>query len=81
MNFISKLWEQMHNIWKERNKVKHRKTQEEIHKMMRKIRNPQVRAAYKTRETAASLFNHRLLWIDLGKRISMSPQRTHNSSK
>ena len=73
VNLICKLWEQMHILWKERNESKHGRTPEEIQQKLRKTINPLVREAYKTRETAVSLFNQRLFRVELEDRLSMSP--------
>ena len=73
VNLISKLWEQMHILWKERNEVKHGRTPEEIQQRLKKITNPLVKAAYESRETAVSIFNQRLFRVALEDRLSMSP--------
>ena len=73
MNLICKLWEEMHILWKERNESKHGRTPEEAQEKLRKIIHPLVREAYKTKDTAVSLFNQRLFRMDLAERLSQSP--------
>ena len=63
----------MHILWKKRNDSKHRRTTEEIQQKLKKTINPLVREAYKTRETAVSLFNQRLFKVNLEDRLIMSP--------